>query len=100
MSYFGVLIDKISDYPWAVKVLFFIYSLNSGEIWIIIIITALLFAFLVYRLWGATIMWVLLFVYLISYVLYSVNIFGYYKNNNTSNEMRMDQIQNEINKTE
>ncbi|HAM88794.1 MAG: hypothetical protein US83_C0006G0031 [Candidatus Falkowbacteria bacterium GW2011_GWC2_38_22] len=100
MSYFGVLIDKISAYPWVVKVLFYIYSLNSEEIWIIIIITALLFAILVYRLWGATLMWVLMFLYMISYVLYSANIFGYYKDNNKSNEIRMNQIQNEINKTE
>lgn len=100
MSYFGSLIDKISVYPWAVNILSYIYSLDSRDVWIIIIAVAILFAFLIYRLWGVAIMWVLLFVYLISYVLYSVDIFGYYQENNRSNEKRMDQIQKEIDKTE
>lgn len=100
MSYFGVLIDKISAYPLAVKLLSYIYTLNSQDVWIIIIITAVLFAFLVYRLWGGTLMFVILFVYLIAYTLYSFNIFGFYNENNKSNEIHMNQIQKEIDKTE
>lgn len=98
MSYFAAIIDKLGNYPQFAKILAYIYTFGPTEVWIIIIIIAALFAFLIYRLWGAAIMWVVLFAYMISYIVYSADLFDFYKDNNQENEKHMIEIQKELNK--
>ena len=98
MSLLAKIVDKLAEYEFGVLFLNYIYSLSKTEIWIIIILIAALVAWLVYKRLGASIFWVLLFVYLLVYVVYSAHIDNVYKEKNKEFNSRMKSVQEEIDK--
>ena len=92
------IVDKLAEYEFGVLFLNYVYSLDKFEIWIIIVLIAALVALLIYRWFGASIFWVLLFAYLIAYVIYSANIKDTYEKQNREFDSRMKDVQEEINK--
>lgn len=98
MSLIAKIVDKLAEYEFGVLFLNYVYSLDEFQIWIIIILIAMLVALLVYRRLGANIFWVLLFAYLIAYVVYSANIKDVYDEKNKKFDNRMKSIQEEIDK--
>ena len=98
MSLLAKIVDKLAEYEFGVLFLNYVYSLDKFEVWIIIALIAALVALLVYRWFGASIFWVLLFVYLIAYIVYSANIKDTYEEQNREFNSRMRDVQEEINK--
>jgi len=98
MSLLAKIVDKLAEYEFGVLFLDYAYSLDKFEIWIIIVLIAALVALFVYKRLGANIFWVLLFVYLIAYVVYSANIKDVYEEKNKKFDDRMKSIQEEIDK--
>ena len=92
------IVDKLAEYEFGVLFLNYVYSLDKFEVWIIIALIAALVALLIYRWLGASIFWVLLFVYLIAYIVYSANIKDTYEEQNKKFDNRMKDVQEEINK--
>ena len=98
MSFIAKIVDKLAEYEFGVLFLNYVYFLDQSKIWMIAIVVAGLFAWLVYKRLGASIFWVLLFVYLISYIVYSANIKDTYEKQNKEFNSRMKSAQEEINK--
>ena len=98
MSLLAKIVDKLAEYELGVLFLNYVYSLDKFEVWIIVILIAGFAALLIYRWFGASIFWVLLFVYLISYVVYSANIKNVYEEKNKEFDNRMKSAQEEIDK--
>ena len=98
MSFIAKIVDTLAEYDFGVLFLNYVHSLDEFEVWVIIILIAVLVALLVYRWLGASIFWVLLFVYLIVYVVYSANIKNAYEEKNKEFDSRMKSVQEEIDK--
>jgi hypothetical protein len=96
MPFFGSIIDRIAGQAWVENLLSYLYSLSDTEIRLIIILIALLFAFLVYRVFGAGIFWVLLFMYMIAYIVYRANISDKIEERDSAYDARMQNVQKEI----
>jgi hypothetical protein len=90
------IINKILESNWGIRYLHMVSSLNETQIWILIIVTFLLIALLIYRWMGAGVFWVFLFVVMISYLIYKANLFDFYEKQNEEFDDRMKAIQVEI----
>ena len=75
-------------------------SLDETQVRILIIVTLLLIALIIYRWMGAGVFFVFLFIIMISFLIYKANIFSFYEQQNEEFEDRMKAIQIEIDSSE
>lgn len=94
------IINKILESNLGARYLDFVASLDETQIRILIIITVLLVALLIYRWMGAETFWLFLFVIMLSYLIYKSNLSAFYKKNNEEYESRMKAIQTEMDGSE
>lgn len=98
MAYVEKFVDFLSQFELGIRYLEIVSNLSQVQIEIIIIITLMLFTFIVYRFFGAAIFWVFLFVLFIGYIIYRANIGDFYKERNAIYDQRMQEIQAELDK--
>lgn len=94
------IIAKILNSSWMLYYLEIVSNLDERQIWILIIITLLLTALLIYRWMGAGIFWVFLFIVMITYLIYKADLFSFYEKQNKEYEGRMEAIQVEIDRSQ
>lgn len=75
-----------------------VYHLNQVEITVLVIITAFLLLYLVYRIFGIGAIVGLTIIYILGYILYVNNIFDFYKAQDKANTSHMQEIQKEVDK--
>ncbi len=90
------IINKILESSFGLRCLELASSLDETQILILIIITLLLTALLIYRWMGAGVFFVFLFVVMIVYLVYRANIFTFYEKQNKDFNNRMKAVQIEI----
>lgn len=78
--------------------LFINYAINISptEIKIFVALTAVLVLFLVSRWFGTSAFWALLLIYAIAFILYQVNIIGFYEKQTREKDIHMEQIAEEL----
>jgi len=91
-------LSKVLNSHFLISYLKFVYALNNFQIKLLIAITILLIAWLIYRRLGAGIFFVFLFVVMISYLIYKADLFSFYEKENSEYNARMQQVEIELNK--
>ena len=72
-------------------------GLNPTELWLVLAATALLLLFIVYRLFGKKMLWVLIILYIIIFLLYINNVFNFITKQEEITEEHEHAIQAELN---
>jgi len=92
------ILHKILTTQLIVSYLQIVYDLSVFQIKLLIMITVVLIAWLIYRRLGAGIFFVFLFVVMISYLIYRADLFSFYEKENSEFNARMERVEVELNK--
>lgn len=98
MAFIEKIVDFLSQYELGLKYLEIVADLTPAQIEIIVLVTLLLFLFILYRKFGAPIFWVSLMIIFIGYIVYKANIGDFYEQQNADYDNRMRDVQKEIDK--
>lgn len=88
----------LANYELGQKYLELAAGLDHSQINLLILITLTLILFIVYRKLGASIFWVVVFVFFLGYIVYRANLGAVYQERSELEEIRSRQIQEELEK--
>lgn len=93
-----LIYDKLMGFDWFQSFVAVVLNLDSTRLWLIVILAAVLVAYLVFKKAGVAALSALLFVYMLTYILFQYDLINFYEKRAITNEEHNKTIEEELQK--